>query len=98
MAISSEQVAYVARLARLDLTADEVERFRGQLDAVLERAQRLQALDLDAVEPTSHPISMSNVLREDEAAPPADPEPILANAPDRSDRFFRVPKILEDEA
>lgn len=96
MAISREEVEHVARLARLELTEDEVERFRGQLSAVLERAQRIQALELDDVPPTAHPVTLSNVWRNDSVVPFADTEAILSNAPEIEDHRFRVPQILED--
>lgn len=97
MAISSEEVIHVARLARLDLTAEEVELFRGQLDVVLERAQRLQSLPIDDLEPTGHPAELRNVLRDDEVTPNDDHESILNNAPHREGVFFAVPRILEED-
>lgn len=98
MAITRADVEHVARLARLELTDEEIELFRAQLSAVLERAQRIQSLDLEALPPTSHPIEMRNVWREDVVTPPEDADSILENAPEREDRFFRVPQILSDEA
>jgi aspartyl-tRNA(Asn)/glutamyl-tRNA(Gln) amidotransferase subunit C len=96
MAISREEVEHVARLARLELTDDEIELFRGQLSAVLERAERIQALDLEDVPPTAHPIDITNVWREDVVRPFADVVAILENAPDREGNRFKVPQILED--
>jgi len=96
MAISKEEVEHVARLARLELTEEEIELFRSQLDVVLERAQRIQALDLDDVPPTAHPIELTNVWRDDVVAPIDDTTPILDNAPAVEDGRFRVPQILED--
>jgi aspartyl-tRNA(Asn)/glutamyl-tRNA(Gln) amidotransferase subunit C len=96
MAISREEVEHVARLARLELTEEELELFRGQLSAVLERAQRIQALPLDDVPPTAHPVDLSNVWRDDVVAPFADVAAILENAPETEEGRFRVPQILED--
>lgn len=87
----------MARLARLELTPDEVERFRAQLSAVLERAMRIQSLDLEDLPPTAHPVPLRNVWREDVVRPPAEPEGILENAPDRDGSLYRVPRILEEE-
>ena len=98
MAISREEVEHVARLARLQLTDEEIELFRDQLSAVLERATRIQSLELDDYPPTSHPIDLRNVWREDAVVEPELPDAILANAPQREGTFFRVPRILEDEA
>jgi aspartyl-tRNA(Asn)/glutamyl-tRNA(Gln) amidotransferase subunit C len=97
MAITWDEVTHVARLARLELTDEEVELFREQLSAVLERAQRIQSLPLDDTPPTAHPIELSNVFREDVVVPPKPPDMILSNAPERDGPLFRVPKILEDE-
>lgn len=97
MTISREEVEHVARLARLDLTDEEIERFRGQLSVILERARRIQSLPLDDVPPTAHPIDLRNVLRPDEVVPSVDSGRILENAPDREDDFFKVPRILEEE-
>ncbi len=96
MAISSEDVQHVARLARLELTEGEVELFREQLSAVLERAQRIQLLPLAEVPPTAHPVPLRNVWRDDVVEPCDVTEGVLGNAPDRDGEFFRVPRILED--
>ena len=97
MAISRADVEHVARLARVELTEEEIELFRVQLSAVLERATRIQSLDLDSLPPTSHPIDMRNVWRDDVVTQPEASEDILSNAPQREANFFRVPRILEDE-
>jgi aspartyl-tRNA(Asn)/glutamyl-tRNA(Gln) amidotransferase subunit C len=97
MAISRSDVEHVARLARLELTDDEIELFREQLSAVLERAKRIQSLPLDEFPPTSHPVDLRNVWREDSIVPPEPADAILDNAPQREGTFFRVPRILEDE-
>jgi aspartyl-tRNA(Asn)/glutamyl-tRNA(Gln) amidotransferase subunit C len=96
MSISREEVEHVARLARLELTPSETELFREQLSAVLERAQRIQGLDLDGVPETSHPADLSNVWREDVVVAPLPPDAVLSNAPLREGEFFRVPRILEE--
>jgi aspartyl-tRNA(Asn)/glutamyl-tRNA(Gln) amidotransferase subunit C len=98
MTISRDEVVHVARLARLDLTEEELELFRGQLDAVLDRATRIQALNLDDVPPTAHPIDLRNVWRADAVVPPEPPDAILANAPETEGAFFKAPRILEDES
>lgn len=97
MSISREEVEHVARLARLELTPQELELFRDQLSAVLERARRIQSLPLDDVPPTAHPIDVRNVFREDVVVPPEPSDAILENAPEREGNLFRVTKILEDE-
>ena len=91
MGISKDEVLHVARLARLDLTDDEVERFQEQLSAILEAVGKVSELDLADVEPTAHPLELSNVWAEDEARPSLSVNEALANAPDRDGDFFRVP-------
>ena len=87
----------MARLARLSLTDDELTTFTDQLGAVLEHAADVEALDLEGVEPTSHPIPLRNVLRDDVVTPGADRDEVLAQAPAVEDGRFRVPPILGEE-
>jgi aspartyl-tRNA(Asn)/glutamyl-tRNA(Gln) amidotransferase subunit C len=94
--ISREEVQHVARLARLHLTDEEVERMRQQLDAILAYIDKLRELPLEGVEPTAHAVPLVNVMRADALAPSLSHEAALANAPDRADAFFRVPRIIED--
>jgi aspartyl-tRNA(Asn)/glutamyl-tRNA(Gln) amidotransferase subunit C len=93
--ISSEDVAHVARLARLSLTPEELERFTAQLGAVLDHARDVEALDTAGVPPTAHPLPLENVFREDEPGPCLDRAEVLAQAPAVEDDRFRVPRILE---
>ena len=92
--ISTDDVAHVARLARLELRPDELESFTAQLGAVLDHAADLDSLDLDGVEPTAHPLPLSNVLRPDEVGPTLDPDEVLVAAPAVEDGQFRVPPVL----
>jgi aspartyl-tRNA(Asn)/glutamyl-tRNA(Gln) amidotransferase subunit C len=92
--ISPEEVAYVARLARLALTPDELERFTGQLGAVLDHAQDVAALDTAGVPPTAHPLPLTNVWRDDVVVPGLDRDEVLAQAPAVEAERFRVPRIL----
>ncbi len=92
--ITTADVAHVARLARLAVTDEEMERFTGQLAAVLDHAADIEALDLGGVPPTAHPLPLANVLREDVARPGLPREEALAAAPAVEDDRFRVPRIL----
>ena len=92
--ISRDDVAHVARLARLRLDDDELERFTEQLGAVLEHAADIAALDIGDVPPTAHPLPLVNVLRDDEVRPGLDRDEVLAQAPAAEDGRFRVPRIL----
>jgi aspartyl-tRNA(Asn)/glutamyl-tRNA(Gln) amidotransferase subunit C len=91
MTISRDEVLHVARLARLDLTDEEVERFREQLNAILDAVGKVAELDLADVEPTAHPLDLVNGWAEDEPRPSLSVEEALANAPDCEGDFFRVP-------
>jgi len=91
MAISRDEVLHVARLARLALTEEELDRFAGQLDAILEAVGKVAELDLAGVEPTLHPLALSNVWAEDGPRPSLPVEDALANAPATEDGAFRVP-------
>ncbi|HYI98062.1 MAG TPA: Asp-tRNA(Asn)/Glu-tRNA(Gln) amidotransferase subunit GatC [Thermoleophilaceae bacterium] len=89
--IDREQVLHVARLARLRLTEDEIERMTGELSTVLDHIEKIGELDLDGVEPTSHVVELENVLRPDEPRPSLPREVALAEAPDSDGVGFRVP-------
>ena len=92
--ISPDDGRHVARRARLDLTEDEVERFTGQLAAVLDHAADVEALDTEGVPPTAHPLPLANVLRDDTPRPGLERDEVLAEAPVADDGRFRVPRIL----
>lgn len=94
--ITRAEVEHVARLARLELSQEERERMTSQLDAILGYMDALNALDTSGIEPTTTVIPMVSVMREDVVRPSLDREEALANAPDREDMFFRVPRIIED--
>jgi len=89
-------IEHVARLARLALTPDELERFREQLGVILEHAERVTEVAAEAVPPTAHPLPSSNVFRPDEPRDGLGHEEALANAPDREGDFFKVPPIVEE--
>jgi len=95
MRLTPEQVEHVALLARLRLTPDERARFTTQLNSILEHFEQLQQIDTTDVEPMSHAVPMSNVLREDEVKPSLSPDEALRNAPDADRDCFRVPRVIE---
>ncbi|MGE3620371.1 MAG: Asp-tRNA(Asn)/Glu-tRNA(Gln) amidotransferase subunit GatC [Acidimicrobiia bacterium] len=95
--ISRDDVAHVAKLARLELSDDELETFTGQLAAVLGHAADVEALDVADVEPTSHPYELRNVLRPDEVDPADVRAEVLAAAPAAEAGMFRVPPVLGEE-
>jgi aspartyl-tRNA(Asn)/glutamyl-tRNA(Gln) amidotransferase subunit C len=89
--IDREQLLHVARLARLELREDELERLGAQLNDILAAVSKVSELDLSDVPPTSHPLDVVNVWGEDEPAPSLTVDEALANAPDREGAFFKVP-------
>ena len=90
--LSRDQVLYVARLARLELTDDEVQRFSGELSNVLDHIEKISELgDLADIEPTSHVVAVENALRADEPRPSLPRDVALENAPDPAPGGFRVP-------
>lgn len=95
MKISIADVEHVARLARLELDDDEKRLFAGQMDAILGYVEKLKELNTDGILPTSHAVPMENSFREDLSQPAIGVEKALANAPDRVESFYRVPKVIE---
>ena len=93
MAISRDEVLHVARLARLALTDDEIERLTEELGAILDAVSIVAELDLADVPPTSHPLDLVNVWDEDEPRPSLPLDDVFANAPERDGDHFRVPPI-----
>lgn len=96
--IDAEQVKKVAKLARLELSDSEIEEFTGQLGAILEYVEKMNALDTADVEPLAHCLPISNILRDDVVKPSLGTDETLANAPQRDGPFFKVPKILDDNS
>lgn len=96
MALSREQVQHIARLARVGLTEEDVDRFTEQLSEILDYFERLRQVDTEGVPPTAHTLDLHNVMREDEPEPAYDKEEMLANAPLREGDYFRVRAILDE--
>jgi len=94
--ISEQTIRDLARLARLNLTHDEANRFASQLGDVLGAIDQIKTLDLDDVKPMPHALDQTNVFRPDEESPGMATDVALANAPDRDDGFFKVPKVLSE--
>ena len=93
--VTPDTVKRVASLARLQLEGEALERFSGQLDKILQYVQQLQTISTDGVEPTSHVLPLSNVLRKDEPSPSLSQEAVLALAPAHQRPFLKVPKVIE---
>lgn len=95
MSLTKKDIQYVARLARLALSEEELERFTQQLGNILEHVSKLNTLKTDTIAPTTHVLPLKNVWREDVVVPPPGSEAILSNAPDRQGPYFRVKKVIE---
>lgn len=95
MSISNNDVQHVAKLARLNLTAEEEQTLTGQLNAILKYAEKLNELDTEDIEPTTHVLHVSNVMREDETRESLSIEQVMRNAPEEEDGQFKVPAVME---
>ena len=96
MKISKDDVAKVAELARLEFKQEDVDKFTEQLGNILEYIEKLNELDTDNVEPTSHVLDISTPLREDKVVKTLTIEEVLQNAPESEDDFIVVPQVIED--
>ena len=92
--LDQEELAHVAKLARLDMDADALARMAGQLDAILRYAAKLDEVDITGVAPTTHTLDAVNALRDDEVSPSLPREEALKNAPQRNEEAFVVPKVI----
>jgi len=95
MALTPEQVRWVAHLARLELSDADLETMTRQLSAIIDYVNQLQQVNTQGIEPLAHPLPIHNVFRDDEPAPSLPVEAALANAPNRRDSFYGVPAVLE---
>lgn len=95
MTVTLKDVEHVAKLARLELSDAEKSRFTEQLNGILKYVEKLNELDTEGVEPTTHVLPVINVMREDQARPSWPLEEVLLNAPEEEDGQFRVPAVLE---
>jgi aspartyl-tRNA(Asn)/glutamyl-tRNA(Gln) amidotransferase subunit C len=95
MKLTVTDVEHVARLARLELSADEKNLFADQMGAILDYVEKLNELDTGNILPTSHAVPMENAFRPDQACPSIGIEKAMANAPKRADNFYHVPKVIE---
>ena len=97
MSVTRKEVEHIAQLARLRFKDEELENFTSQLNEILNYVDKLNELDTENVEPLSHPVEEFNKLRDDELKPSIEREEALKNAPDRTDEFFKVPKVINKD-
>ncbi len=95
MSLTRTEVEHIARLARVGVTDEDVERFQAQLSVILDAFEALRTLDTEGVPPTAHTLPLSNVFRADEARPSFSAAAMLANAPQTENGFIRVRRVLE---
>jgi aspartyl-tRNA(Asn)/glutamyl-tRNA(Gln) amidotransferase subunit C len=98
MAVTIKDVEYIAKLAKLEFNEAEKEKFTHQLNQILEYVEQMNKLDTSNVEPLSHVIELSNVFRSDEVKPGVKTEDALKNAPSKTDKFFKVPKVISNKS
>jgi aspartyl-tRNA(Asn)/glutamyl-tRNA(Gln) amidotransferase subunit C len=91
--LTKKEVEHIAELAKITLTEDEKELFTEQLERILEYFRKIDELDLEGVEPTTHTMDTSNVFREDVEKESLPPEEVLSNAPEKEDRYFKAPRV-----
>jgi aspartyl-tRNA(Asn)/glutamyl-tRNA(Gln) amidotransferase subunit C len=96
MPVTLKDVEHIAKLARLEFTQEEMEKFTHQLNEILAYMEQLNKLDTTNVEPLSHVIELNNVFRRDEVKPGLTTEEALRNAPSKTEKFFKVPKVIGD--
>ena len=97
MSVTKKDVEHIAKLARLEFNDEEINDYTQQLNKILEYVDKLNELDTENVEPLSHPVEGSNVFRDDELKPSVSRDDALANAPDKTDEFFKVPKVIKTD-
>jgi len=95
VSVSKEEIEKIARLARLNLKEDEINEIGEQINQILDYVKKLEELDTDNIEPLSHALDLNNVFREDVIQASLPREKALENAPLKSDKFFRVPKVIK---
>ncbi|MFH0992412.1 MAG: Asp-tRNA(Asn)/Glu-tRNA(Gln) amidotransferase subunit GatC [bacterium] len=96
MPVTIQDVAHIAKLARLEFSEEEQQKFTHQMNEILAYMEQLNKLDTTNVQPLSHVIELGNVFRVDEVRPGLSTEEALSNAPAKTDRFFKVPKVIGD--
>jgi aspartyl-tRNA(Asn)/glutamyl-tRNA(Gln) amidotransferase subunit C len=96
VSVTIKDVEHVAELARLSFTDEEKQKLTSQLNEILQYMEQLNSIDTGAVEPLAHVIDLSNVFRDDSLVPCVSREEALKNAPSKTDRFFKVPKVIGD--
>ena len=98
MAVTIKDVEHIAKLAKLEFTEAEKEKFTHQLNQILEYVEQMNKLDTSHVEPLSHVIELSNVFRADEVKQGVSTEEALKNAPSKTEKFFKVPKVINEKS
>lgn len=94
MSVTIQEVEHIARLAKLEFSDEEKEKLTHQMNQILQHMEKLNELDTSLVEPLSHVIELQNVFREDSVKPSIPTEEALKNAPDKTDEYFKVPKVI----
>lgn len=95
MSVPKQEIIKIAKLAKLKLNDNEIEKFTSQFNQILDYMKKLNEINTDEVQPLSHPLEINNVMRDDELKDSIPRELALSNAPDKDDKFFKVPKVIK---
>jgi aspartyl-tRNA(Asn)/glutamyl-tRNA(Gln) amidotransferase subunit C len=95
MSVSIEEIKKIASLAKLKFSDEEIEKFASQFNEILDYVAKLNQLNTDGVEPLTHPLDLKNVMREDKLKSSIDTKLALSNAPDKDEKYFKVPKVIK---
>jgi aspartyl-tRNA(Asn)/glutamyl-tRNA(Gln) amidotransferase subunit C len=97
MSVTKDEVKYIASLSRLEFNDSELEDFTNEFNQILNYIDKLNELDTENIEPLSHPIERKNVFREDKLVESINRDDALKNAPDKTDEYFKVPKVIKSK-
>lgn len=97
MSVSKEEIIKIAKLSKLKFNDEEIEKFTSQFNEILEYMAKLNELDTENVQPLSHPLEVTNVMRDDKLMPSIETKKALQNAPDSDEQYFKVPKVIKEK-
>ena len=97
MSVTKDEVKYIASLSRLEFNESELEDFTNEFNQILNYIDKLNELDTENIEPLSHPIEKKNVFREDKLVASINRDEAIKNAPDKTDEYFKVPKVIKSK-
>ncbi len=97
MSVDKKEIIKIAKLAKLNFSEEEIEKFTSQFNDILEYMNKLNEINTDDVQPLSHPLEVTNVMRDDKLKTSIETKDALLNAPEKDEQYFRVPKVIKDK-